>query len=90
MPEPLSISVDFFILGEGEDVLGEVMDAYKVWKASGESRERYLEIVMLQIPGIYIPSFYDVEYNDDNTIKSFAPNRPNVPAKGSQAHYQRP
>lgn len=78
--EPLSILVDFFILGEGEDVLGEIMDAYKVWKASGESRERYLEIIS-QIPGIYIPSFYDVEYNDDNTIKSFAPNRPNVPQK---------
>lgn len=76
--EPLSDLVDFFILGEGEEVNGELMDAYKQWKNTGESREAFLES-LTKIEGIYIPSFYDVEYNKDNTIKSFAPNRSCAP-----------
>ncbi len=78
--EPLAELVDFFILGEGEEVNNEVMDAYKVWKGSGEGREKFLETIV-KIQGVYVPSFYDVEYNEDNTIKSFTPNREGVPAR---------
>lgn len=78
--EPLSHLVDFFILGEGEEVNGEIMDAYKVWKNSGKARVEYLEMIA-EIEGVYVPSFYDVEYNDDNTIKSFKPNRACAPGK---------
>ncbi len=78
--EPLSDLVDFFILGEGEEVNGEIMDAYKIWRDSGEKREAFLESIA-KIEGVYVPSFYDVEYNADNTIKSFTPNREGVPAK---------
>lgn len=78
--EPLADIVDFFILGEGEEVNNEILDAYKEWKLSGEKREKYLERIA-KIEGVYVPAFYTVEYNDDNTIKSIVPNREGVPAK---------
>lgn len=78
--EPLSDLVDFFILGEGEDIMREIMQAYKEWRGSGRTREEYLETIA-KIEGIYVPSFYDVEYNGDNTIKSFEPNRSCAPKK---------
>ncbi len=76
--EPLSDLVDFFILGEGEEVNSEVMDVYKTWRNSGKSREEYL-VEIAKIQGVYVPSFYDVTYNEDNTIKSFEPNRDGIP-----------
>lgn len=81
--EPLSDLVDFFILGEGEDIMREIMQAYKEWRGSGRTREEYLETIA-KIEGIYVPSFYDVEYNDDNTIKSFEPNRDCAPKKAKK------
>lgn len=78
--EPLADIVDFFILGEGEEVNNEILDVYKEWKASGEKREQYLERIA-KLEGVYVPAFYTVEYNDDNTIKSVLPNREGVPAK---------
>lgn len=78
--EPLSDLVDFFILGEGEEVMREIADEYQKWKNSGKTRVEYLEAIA-KIEGIYVPSFYDVEYNDDNTIKSFEPNRECAPKK---------
>lgn len=74
-PEPLAGIVDFFIMGEGEEVMNELMDAYAAWKKSGENRECFLERIC-EIEGIYVPAFYDVTYNDDGTIASFEPNRP--------------
>lgn len=74
-PEPLAEIIDFFIMGEGEEVMGELMDAYRVWKQSGVPREAYLEAIC-GIEGIYVPAFYEVEYNDDGTIRSFGPTRP--------------
>ena len=78
--EPLSDLVDFFILGEGEEVNSEIMDVYKTWRGSGKSREEYL-MEIAKIEGIYVPSFYDVTYHEDQTIASFAPNRPGIPQK---------
>lgn len=74
-PEPLAEIIDFFIMGEGEEVMGELMDAYRVWKQSGAPREAYLEAIC-DIEGIYVPAFYEVEYNDDGTIHAFGPVRP--------------
>lgn len=74
-PEPLADIFDFFTMGEGEEVIGELMDAYKEWKKSGGKRIDYLKRIA-QIEGIYVPQFYDVTYNDDGTIKSMVPNCP--------------
>lgn len=78
--EPLADIVDFFILGEGEFVNNEIMDAYKLWKGSGRSKTEFLE-QLAKLEGIYVPSFYDVTYNDDGTVKSVVPNREGVPPK---------
>ena len=75
--EPLAEIVDFFILGEGEEVNGEILDIYKEWKASGEERVKYLERIA-KIEGVYVPAFYDVEYNENDTVKSITPNREGV------------
>ncbi len=76
--EPLSDLVDFFILGEGEEVNGEIVEIYKTWRDSGKSREEYL-LEIAKLEGVYVPSFYDVTYNEDNTIASFEPNREGIP-----------
>ena len=72
-PEPLADFFDIFYIGEGETVFYDLMDRYKEWKAAGKSKKEFLEMAA-QIPGLYVPSFYDVTYNEDGTIASFEPN----------------
>ncbi len=79
-PEPLAPFFDLFYIGEGETVYDALFDAYKANKTAGGSREDFL-MKAAQIPGIYVPAFYDVAYKEDGTIASFAPNRPGVPQK---------
>ena len=79
-PEPLADFFDLFYIGEGETVYDALFDAYKANKEAGCSREDFL-LKAAQIPGIYVPAFYDVTYKEDGTIASFTPNRPGVPEK---------
>lgn len=81
-PEPIADFFDFFILGEGEEVNLEVMDLYAEMKEKGASRHEFL-CRAAQIEGIYVPSLYDVNYNDDGTIKSIEPleNAPKIVRK---------
>lgn len=79
-PEPLSDMVDFFMLGEGEEQMLEVMEVYRQWKAKGMKRDEFLEMVS-KVRGVYVPSFYDVTYDEDNTIKSIMPNKEGIPEK---------
>ena len=79
-PEPLAAFFDLFYIGEGETVYDALFDAYKENKAAGGSREDFL-LKAAQIPGIYVPAFYDVTYKEDGTIASFSPNLPGVPQK---------
>jgi len=72
-PEPLADFFDIFYIGEGETQYYELMDRYKEWKASGKSRKEFLEMAA-EIPGLYVPTFYDVTYKEDGTIESFTPN----------------
>lgn len=72
-PEPLADFFDIFYIGEGETVFYELMDQYKDWKASGKSKKEFLEMTA-EIPGLYVPAFYDVTYHEDGTIASFEPN----------------
>lgn len=70
--EPLADIFDFFVLGEGEEVLTPILDTYIKWKKEGGTRQEFLERAAL-IEGVYVPSLYNVEYNSDGTIKSVAP-----------------
>ena len=80
-PEPLADFFDFAIIGEGEEVMAEVMTAYKEWKRAGKpgGRKAFLEKVV-HINGIYVPSFYQVEYNENMTIKEVRPINDLAPA----------
>jgi radical SAM family uncharacterized protein len=79
-PEPLAEIVDFFMLGEGEEIINEVMDVYSSWKADNATREDFLHRIV-KIEGIYVPSFYNVEYNEDGTINRFYPKSTEYPLK---------
>ena len=79
-PEPLYDVADFFSLGEGEENLNEVLDLYKEFKKNKKTKKEFLREVC-HIEGIYVPSLYDVEYNEDGTIKSFKPKYDDVPSK---------
>lgn len=76
-PEPLHDIVDFFELGEGEEMMNDVLDVYKKYKGKGKKKEFLREIS--KIRGIYVPSLYDVTYNQDGTIKEFKPKYDDVP-----------
>ena len=78
--EPVADFFDFFSIGEGEESTMELIDAYKEWKESGEDRQAFLKRVA-EIPGFYVPSFYDVTYNEDGTIKTFDKNYEKAPDK---------
>ena len=79
-PEPLADFFDLFYMGEGETVYFRLMDLYKEWKESGASREEFLRQAS-HIPGIYVPSLYDVIYKEDGTILEMKPKYEDVPAK---------
>ena len=69
-PEPLADIMDFFMIGEGEEIINEVLDEYSIWKNEKKDREEFL-IRISKIKGIYVPSFYKPIYNEDNTINRF-------------------
>ena len=79
--EPIADMFDFFMLGEGEDQVHKTMEVYKEWKKQGKKSKKELLERLVKIEGIYVPSFYDVEYTDEGTVKSITPNNPNAPEK---------
>lgn len=79
-PEPMAPFFDLIYIGEGETSYDALFDAYKANRAAGGTREDFL-LAAAKVPGIYVPAFYDVSYNEDGTIASFAPGRPGVPEK---------
>lgn len=79
-PEPIADFFDIFYIGEGETVYNQLLDVYVEHKKAGGTRKEFLEKAA-QIEGLYIPSFYDVEYNEDGTLKSFTPNNEHAPEK---------
>ncbi len=79
-PEPVADFFDMFYIGEAETNMYDVVDEYKAARAKGLGRREYLRRAA-SIPGIYVPSLYDVTYGEDGTIASFTPNCPEAPAK---------
>ena len=69
-PEPLADFIDAFVLGDGEDPAIEILDACAQWKKDGVDRAERLRRIG-EIEGVYVPAFYAVEYNEDDTIKAF-------------------
>jgi len=71
-PEPMADFIDLFVMGEGEEVLLELMDSFRTWKGEGAHKEELLH-QLATIPGIYVPSLYQVEYQADGLVKSITP-----------------
>jgi radical SAM family uncharacterized protein len=66
-PEPMHAFIDAFVIGEGEEVILELIDIYQAWKRSFLPRHRLL-LNLASIPGVYVPSLYQVHYHTDGTI----------------------
>ncbi|ABP66900.1 Radical SAM domain protein [Caldicellulosiruptor saccharolyticus DSM 8903] len=79
-PEPLWEFIDVFVIGEGEEVILEFVDLFKEYKFSEMSKEEFL-LRCANIEGCYVPSFYEVKYNQDGTIKAILPTTSQVPGK---------
>ncbi|MFQ7821578.1 TIGR03960 family B12-binding radical SAM protein [Clostridium sp.] len=80
-PEPLYDIVDFFEIGEGEEMMDYVLEVYAKHKANGKVNKKEFLREISHIGGIYVPSLYDVSYNEDGTIREFTPKYEDVPAK---------
>ncbi len=81
-PEPLADFVDLFVIGDGEEVVGEITEAVSAWKAGGRtpgSRQRILRD-LARLEGVYVPSCYDVAYDGPNLV-SITPRYPDVPER---------
>ncbi len=76
-PEPIADFFDLFYMGEGETQYYPLIDLYKEHKKSGGSRIEFLEKAA-ELPGMYVPSFYETEYNEDGTIKRFYKTNPHA------------
>ena len=81
-PEPVADFFDCFSIGEGEEMLVEFTKLYIQMKESGNySKEEFLREAARTIDGIYVPSFYEVSYNEDGTVKAYRPIYDDIPAK---------
>jgi len=73
-PEPMADFIDIFVVGDGEEALLELIDSFRSWKDSGKrASKKQLFRQVAAIPGIYVPSLYQVEYQADGLIKSITP-----------------
>src|SRR6266566_1994701 len=78
-PEPLAEYVDAFVIGDGEEAIGEIAEVVGAWKRGGRASREAVLRDLATIPGVYVPALYDVEY-DGPFIRSVTPRFPDVPA----------
>jgi len=76
--EPIADFIDIAVLGEAEEAILEIMELYSKMKEEGYNRFEFLKRAVL-LEGVYVPSFYDVTYNDDGTVKVIIPKYEGVP-----------
>jgi len=77
-PEPLAEFIDLFCIGDGEELIIELIEGYKQNRHKSKTE---LLVALSQIKGVYVPSFYHVDYHNDGRIKEFYPTSPGVPKK---------
>ena len=78
-PEPMHAFIDAFVIGEGEEVMLDILSCYQAWKGQSSTRQDLLHR-LAAIPGVYVPSLYQVEYKPDGTIQAIKPVDPSIPA----------
>ncbi len=77
-PEPMHAFIDAFVIGEGEEVIHEILDTYKAWKVSDAGRFELL-LALAQIWGVYVPSLYQDHYQPDGTFSHLEKRHPTAP-----------
>jgi radical SAM superfamily enzyme YgiQ (UPF0313 family) len=78
-PEPMYAFIDAFVIGEGEEVIHDIIEVVKRWKVeSGKRRDEVLHR-LAKIPGVYVPRFYEAYYLEDGTLSYIEPTVPDVP-----------
>jgi radical SAM family uncharacterized protein len=77
-PEPMHAFIDAFVVGEGEEVMLEIITAVQSAKVQHEQHREVL-LRLAKIPGVYVPRFYDVTYLEDGTVAGTTPNVPGIP-----------
>ncbi len=82
-PEPIADFIDIFVVGEAELLVHQLMDEFHEWKQANAPKTDLLH-TLGKLPGLYVPSFYDVTYHADNTVKQVVP-KPGFPQKISAA-----
>lgn len=85
-PEPLASLMDLFVVGESEEVLGSIVDSF-LFQTRGNLPRRKILRALAEIPGVYVPQFYDYTYNDDGTIAEIEP-LDGVPARVQRQYIQ--
>lgn len=81
-PEPVADFFDIFNIGEGESLLVEIVRLYITMKDEGRyTKADFLHEAAKTIPGVYVPSLYNVEYNEDGTIKAYVPVYDDIPTR---------
>ncbi|HEC91829.1 MAG TPA: TIGR03960 family B12-binding radical SAM protein, partial [Candidatus Atribacteria bacterium] len=78
-PEPLANFIDLFVIGDGEEITLEIIEIYKKWKNQQQSRGELLK-KLAQVEGVYVPSFYEIDYFEDCKVKSITPKRKGIPS----------
>ena len=71
-PEPLADFIDFFSLGEGEEITKEIIECYRQAKHDSCTKQEFL-LRVSKIDGVYVPSFYEHTYNEDGTLAAITP-----------------
>lgn len=79
-PEPIADIMDVLVFGDGEEVMDELMDAYSEWKKSGTSKNELLRRLS-RVSGLYVPSFYKAEYDENGNFSSLNGIEPDAPEK---------
>ncbi len=83
-PEPMHDFFDFFVIGEAEDLILEIIDTYRRYKnayKAGEMDKKELLSILSKLEGVYVPSFYDLAYDSEGKVKEFKPNLDSAPHK---------
>jgi radical SAM family uncharacterized protein len=80
-PEPMSDFIDVFALGDGEELVLDLVQVLREWKREGGGPRRELLRRLARMQGFYVPSFYAVAYNDDGTVREIRPGEPEAPAR---------
>ena len=80
-PEPLTDFLDFIVIGDGEEVVTEITEVLRSWKASGKRGRSGVLRDLATVPGVYVPSLYTMSYHTDGRIAAIEPGHSGVPAR---------